>query len=75
MPGLDNLPPGCRFANRCPHRQAVCDQAPPPLEIVDRSHAAACYFANELEAWQKHQPGRPPDTGPAVPGREGAPSE
>ncbi len=59
VPGLDELPPGCRFANRCPHRQAVCDQAPPPLEAVGTAHTAACYYAGELEAWQnphQHQP-------------------
>ncbi len=53
VPALDELPPGCRFANRCPHRQAICDQAPPPLKTVGAAHAAACYFAGKLTAWQK----------------------
>lgn len=28
-PSLINLPPGCRFASRCPSRFAKCDQDPP----------------------------------------------
>jgi oligopeptide/dipeptide ABC transporter ATP-binding protein len=51
VPGLDNLPPGCRFANRCLHRQAVCEQAPPPLVSVGQSHGATCYFAKVLGPW------------------------
>jgi oligopeptide/dipeptide ABC transporter ATP-binding protein len=61
VPGLDDLPPGCRFANRCPHRQAVCDEAPPPLEKVGAAHTAACYFAATLKVWRR------PDTGDRLP--------
>ncbi len=57
VPGLDDLPPGCRFANRCPHRQAVCEDAPPPLETVGPAHTAACYFAKALDAWRRPQAG------------------
>jgi oligopeptide/dipeptide ABC transporter ATP-binding protein len=53
VPGLDDLPPGCRFANRCRHRRAVCDEAPPPLETVGTAHTAACYFAATLDAWRR----------------------
>ena len=53
VPGLEALPPGCRFANRCPHAQAVCEQAPPPLEAVGDGHWSACYFAKSLGAWRK----------------------
>ena len=51
VPNLDDLPPGCRFANRCPHMQAICEQAPPPLEVVAEAHTAACYFAAALVSW------------------------
>ena len=51
VPGLDDLPPGCRFANRCPHAQAICEQAPPPLAVVAEAHTAACYFAAALAPW------------------------
>ncbi len=59
VPGLDSLPPGCRFANRCLHRQAVCEQAPPPFADVGESHVSACYFAADLTPWP--QCDNPPD--------------
>jgi oligopeptide/dipeptide ABC transporter ATP-binding protein len=31
VPGLADLPPGCRFAPRCPRAQARCREAEPPL--------------------------------------------
>ncbi len=36
---------GCRFAPRCPFRIARCDEAPPPLAMVDDAQAAACWRA------------------------------
>jgi peptide/nickel transport system ATP-binding protein len=39
-----NLPPGCSFAPRCPHRFDMCDTAFPALDIVDPDHLAACYL-------------------------------
>jgi oligopeptide/dipeptide ABC transporter ATP-binding protein len=53
VPSLDDLPPGCRFENRCPHVRAVCASALPPLVDIGPEHAARCYFAMELEPWQK----------------------
>ena len=41
-----NQPQGCRFAPRCPFRQAVCDEHPPLLEIgPDR--LSRCWLAPE----------------------------
>jgi len=34
VPALENLPPGCRFQNRCPHRVERCGLETPPLETV-----------------------------------------
>jgi oligopeptide/dipeptide ABC transporter ATP-binding protein len=39
-----NLPPGCSFAPRCPHRFEMCDTAFPALDIVEPDHRAACYL-------------------------------
>ena len=39
-----NLPPGCSFAPRCPHRFDMCDTAFPALDTVDPDHLAACYL-------------------------------
>lgn len=35
-PSLFDLPSGCRFAPRCPHRFAKCDQDPPVVEQAGR---------------------------------------
>jgi len=52
VPGLDALPPGCRFENRCAYAQPVCGTAHPPLVDVDPRHASACYFASALPPWK-----------------------
>jgi oligopeptide/dipeptide ABC transporter ATP-binding protein len=53
VPGLTELPPGCRFQNRCPHAQPRCAAAPPPLETVDTGHDVACLRWSEIEARPK----------------------
>jgi oligopeptide/dipeptide ABC transporter ATP-binding protein len=41
-----NLPPGCSFAPRCPHRfeDGTCDVAFPALAPVSPTHRVACYL-------------------------------
>ena len=39
------LPPGCRFAPRCPFAIAACEAAQPPLLEVAPGHGAACIRA------------------------------
>jgi peptide/nickel transport system ATP-binding protein len=34
VPPLGNLPPGCAFAPRCPHRFEPCDTAPPGVTAI-----------------------------------------
>ncbi|GAA2756358.1 ABC transporter ATP-binding protein [Actinopolymorpha rutila] len=46
VPNLADLPPGCRFAPRCPSAQHVCTQAEPPL-LADKQHLVACHVVNE----------------------------
>ena len=48
-PDLANLPPGCPFAPRCPERQPICDQAPPPVMVED-GHVASCWMATAVRA-------------------------
>lgn len=48
VPGLLDLPAGCRFANRCPHVQPACENAPPETEDVEPGHQVACYRWREL---------------------------
>lgn len=48
VPGLLDLPAGCRFANRCPHRAEICVRQVPPLEPVGPGHQAACLRWREI---------------------------
>jgi oligopeptide/dipeptide ABC transporter ATP-binding protein len=44
LPNPIDLPRGCRFAGRCPHRMARCDEAEPALRERAPGHAVACYL-------------------------------
>jgi oligopeptide/dipeptide ABC transporter ATP-binding protein len=45
------LPPGCRFANRCPHVRPACREGPhPALVPVLADQLSACLFASDLPA-------------------------
>ena len=44
LPNPIDLPRGCRFASRCPHRMARCDEAEPALREAAPGHAIACYL-------------------------------
>ena len=48
VPGLLELPTGCRFQNRCPHRIARCIEEQPPIEPVAESHDVACHVWRDL---------------------------
>jgi peptide/nickel transport system ATP-binding protein len=53
VPDLHALPPGCRFADRCPMVILACREAEPDLlpieaEDSDRAHLARCIRANEV---------------------------
>lgn len=50
VPNLAQLPPGCRFAPRCPLAEPICTQEEPPLLPDDKHHLIACHVVNrELE--------------------------
>jgi len=65
-PNLLNPPTGCRFAPRCPHRAAVCDTDPTPVERDGRY--VACHRAEEIA----HQTAAP--IPPAAPMADDAPA-
>jgi oligopeptide transport system ATP-binding protein len=44
LPNAIDLPPGCRFASRCPHRFDRCQEVEPPLREAERGHAVACHL-------------------------------
>jgi len=43
VPSLYDLPKGCSFAPRCPHRSERCDAELPPLFQVSPDHAVRCW--------------------------------
>ncbi|HEY0295694.1 MAG TPA: ABC transporter ATP-binding protein, partial [Bordetella sp.] len=42
VPGLADMPDGCRFAPRCGLALPACEAARPPLHALDAQHQAAC---------------------------------
>lgn len=50
VPGLLDMPKGCRFENRCRYRKDGCLIAPPAAEIIAPGHEVACYEWRELKA-------------------------
>ncbi len=44
VPNLVNLPPGCRFANRCQYRMDKCDQEEPPLIKLEGNRLVRCWL-------------------------------
>ena len=47
-PDLRNLPPGCRFADRCKYVHAKCTEAMPELETVSDTHVSACWIKDTI---------------------------
>jgi oligopeptide/dipeptide ABC transporter ATP-binding protein len=47
LPNPIDLPRGCRFASRCPHRMAQCDEIEPALREAAPGHAVACHLYTE----------------------------
>ncbi len=50
VPALSEMPPGCRFATRCPFADARCHAEAPPEEALSETHAAACWKLSEVAA-------------------------
>ena len=50
VPGVGELPSGCRFANRCPHVVDICRESAPPLEDAAAAHHVACHRWRTIEA-------------------------
>ena len=47
-PDLSRLPPGCAFADRCPHARPVCRQTQPVTEQAGQRHVVSCHRWREL---------------------------
>jgi peptide/nickel transport system ATP-binding protein len=48
VPDLTGQVPACRFYNRCPYAQTICNDLEPPLEPVDSQHSVACHFWKKI---------------------------
>ena len=48
VPGLINLPAGCRFAPRCQYRKPECTLGEIPIVDITADHDARCIFATEF---------------------------
>jgi len=48
-PSLTDRPSGCRFAPRCEHAEAECNEASPPLEQVTEGHDVRCRRWRQLD--------------------------
>jgi peptide/nickel transport system ATP-binding protein len=48
VPALNNLPPGCTFAPRCPFADDRCRAQFPPYEQLRPGHWAACWHSERL---------------------------
>ena len=46
-PSPIDLPPGCRFASRCPFSEAICVAETPPLRAIHKGHAVACHLVSD----------------------------
>ncbi len=53
VPNLINLPPGCRFANRCRERikynLSICNQTIPDLDKVLPDHSVRCWLYQDFD--------------------------
>lgn len=47
VPNLAQLPPGCRFAPRCPLAREICAEVEPPLLTDRHHHRVACHVVND----------------------------
>ncbi len=51
-----NVPPGCRFAARCPrHMGPLCDTVPPPLNDAGDGHTILCHIPPATLAAQQQE--------------------
>jgi peptide/nickel transport system ATP-binding protein len=48
VPDPRNIPDGCRFAARCPHRMDICATAPPVFQVGPK-HEARCWLHQDKQ--------------------------
>jgi oligopeptide/dipeptide ABC transporter ATP-binding protein len=70
VPSLRNLPPGCRFAGRCPYVMDICRVEEPGLLRLSETRTARCWLYSDEAKGSTDKP--PTRTGAGVGGPEGA---
>jgi peptide/nickel transport system ATP-binding protein len=60
-PSPVRLPPGCRFASRCPLAAPYCAGHDPQLVAAAPAHEVACWAVTHADVWQQPAPPAPPD--------------
>ena len=50
VPSVEELPSGCRFANRCPYVKDLCERQAPGLVASSPGHHVACHRWREVAA-------------------------
>jgi dipeptide transport system ATP-binding protein len=53
VPGLMDMPAGCRFNNRCQYRVERCTATAPAVEPLAGAHGVSCHRWRELPAWKE----------------------
>jgi oligopeptide/dipeptide ABC transporter ATP-binding protein len=53
VPGLMDMPAGCRFNNRCQYRVERCTAVAPALDAVTDGHGVSCHRRRDLPAWKE----------------------
>ena len=54
-PNPINVPSGCRFHPRCPHKMDICSEKEPPMVEVDKGHYVACWLYASREDYKSSQ--------------------
>jgi oligopeptide/dipeptide ABC transporter ATP-binding protein len=55
-PSPIRLPPGCRFASRCPLARSYCRENDPALVSAATGHEVACWAVTHTKLWERSQP-------------------
>ncbi|MFA7679077.1 MAG: dipeptide ABC transporter ATP-binding protein [Pigmentiphaga sp.] len=49
VPALTQRFSSCRFADRCPKKQPVCEQTAPEMDVLHDEHSVRCFFPGALD--------------------------
>jgi peptide/nickel transport system ATP-binding protein len=69
VPSLSALPPGCKFAERCPQAQAICHQTEPRYLRLENRHVRCHIYdpTSGYESLPEHRRFSSGETGPTLP--------